>query len=74
MYALSTLFPLTSSFKEVLSFAQSAFAKVDGILGAAMIATHTVSAMTVPFGTVILHCDVLQRAVLGADTAAYAGV
>ena len=74
MYALSTLFPLTSSFKKVLPFALSAFAKVDGILGAAMIATHTVSAMTVPLGAVILHCDVLQRAILGTDAAAYADV
>ena len=30
--------------------------------------------MTVPFGTVILYCDVLQGAVFGTDTAADAGV
>ena len=38
-----------------------------------MIATHAVGAMTVPVGAVILHGDVLQGAVIGADTAAYAG-
>ena len=58
----------------ILTFALGGVAKVDGVLGAAMIATHAVSAMTVPFGTVILHCDVLEGAVLGADAAAYAGV
>ena len=35
-----------------------------------MIATHAVCAMAVPFGTVILHCDILQRAVFGTDSAA----
>ena len=39
-----------------------------------MIAAHTICAMTVPPGAVILHCDVLEGAVLGADAAAYAGV
>ena len=71
---LNTLFRWSSSFEVVLPFAQGGFAKVDGILGAAMVAAHTVSAMTVPLGAVILHCDVLQRAVLGADSAAYACV
>ena len=58
--------------KEVLPFADRGFAKVDGILGAAVIAAHAISAMTVPFGAVILHCDILERAALGADSAAYA--
>ena len=58
----------------ILSFALSGFAKVDGVLGAAMIATHAVGAMTVPVGAVILHGYVLERAVLGADSAAYTGV
>ena len=39
-----------------------------------MIATHTVSAMTVPFGTVILQGYVLKRAVFGADAATDAGI
>ena len=39
-----------------------------------MITTHTISAMTVPLGAVILYCDVLQGAVLGADATTYTGV
>lgn len=39
-----------------------------------MIATHAVGAMTVPLGAVILYCDVLERAVLGAYSATYTGV
>ena len=39
-----------------------------------MITTHTISAMTVPLGAVILYCDVLQGAVFGTDAAADAGV
>ena len=56
----------------ILTFAPGGFAKVDGIFGAAVVATHTIGAMTVPFGAVILYCDVLKRAVLGADAASYA--
>ena len=58
----------------ILSFAPGGAAKVDGVLGAAMIAAHAIGAMAVPVGTVILHCDVLEGAVLGTDAAAYAGV
>ena len=39
-----------------------------------MVATHAIGAMTVPFGAVILYCDVLQGAVFGTDAAAYTGV
>ena len=56
----------------ILSFALGGAAKVDGVLGASVIAAHTIGAMTVPLGAVILYCDVLQGAVLGADAAAYA--
>ena len=62
------------SLEVVLAFADGGFAKVDGILGAAVIAAHAIGAMTVPVGAVILHCDVLEGAVLGADAATYAGV
>lgn len=58
----------------ILTFALGGAAKVDGVLGAAVVATHAIGAMTVPFGAVILYCDVLERAVLGTDSAAYAGV
>ena len=61
-------------FEVVLAFADGGFAKVDGVLGAAVIAAHTIGAMAVPVGAVILHCDVLEGAVLGADAAADAGV
>ena len=59
-------------FKVVLSFALGGRAKVDCILGAAVVATHAVGAMTVPLGAVILYCNVLERAVFGADAASYA--
>ena len=39
-----------------------------------MVATHAIGAMTVPFGAVILYCDVLQGTVFGTDSAADAGV
>ena len=58
----------------VLAFAQGGRAKVDGILGASVIAAHAIGAMAVPLGAAILYGDVLQGAVLGADAAAYAGV
>ena len=58
----------------ILTFADGGFSKVDGVLGASVIAAHAIGAMTVPFGTVILHCDVLEGAVFGAETAADAGV
>lgn len=58
----------------ILTFALGGAAKVDGILGASVVAAHAIGAMTVPVGAVILYCDVLQGAVLGADAAAYAGV
>ena len=60
--------------KVILTFALGGRAKVDGVLGAAVVATHAIGAMTVPFGAVILYCDVLQGAVLGAYAAADAGV
>ena len=60
--------------KVILTLALGGGAKVDGILGAAVIAAHAIGAMTVPVGAVILHCDVLEGAVLGADAAADAGV
>ena len=69
-----TLTPTPKLLKVVLTFDDRGFAKVDGILGAAVVATHAIGAMTVPFGAVILYCDVLERAVLGTDSAAYAGV
>ena len=62
------------SFEIVLTFADGGFSKVDGVLGAAVIAAHAVGAMAVPAGAAILHCDVLERAVLGANAAAYTGV
>ena len=34
-----------------------------------MVAAHAIGAMTVPFGAVILYCDVLQWAAFGADAA-----
>ena len=58
----------------ILTLSDSGGAKVDGVLGAAVVATHAIGAMTVPFGAVILYCDVLQGAVFGTDTAADAGV
>ena len=58
----------------ILTFALGGAAKVDGVLGAAVVATHAIGAMTVPLGTVILYCDVLERAVFGTDAAADAGV
>ena len=58
----------------ILTFALGDAAKVDGILGTAVVATHAIGAMTVPFGAVILYCDVLQGAVFGTDAAADAGV
>ena len=58
----------------ILTFALGGAAKVDGVLGAAVVATHAIGAMTVPFGAVILYCDVLQGTVFGTDSAAYAGV
>ena len=58
----------------ILTFALGGVAKVDGVLGASVVTTHTIGAMTVPLGTVILYCDVLERAVLGANAAAYTGV
>ena len=58
----------------ILTFALGGVAKVDGVLGASVVAAHAIGAMTVPVGAVILYCDVLQGAVLGADAAAYAGV
>lgn len=58
----------------ILTFAPGGVAKVDGVLGASVVATHAIGAMTVPFGAVILYCDVLEWAVLGTDSAAYAGV
>ena len=58
----------------ILTFALGGGAKVDGVLGAAVVATHAIGAMTVPFGAVILYCDVLQGAVFGTDAAADAGV
>ena len=60
--------------KVILTFALGGAAKVDGILGASVVATHAIGAMTVPFGAVILYCNVLQGAVFGTDSAAYAGV
>ena len=56
----------------ILTFAYGGAAKVDGVLGTAMITAHAVSAITVPFGAVILYCDVLQGAVLCADSTTYA--
>lgn len=58
----------------ILTFALGGGAKVDGVLGASVVATHAIGAMTVPFGAVILYCDVLQGAVFGTDAAADAGV
>ena len=58
----------------ILTFALGGVAKVDGVLGASVVATHAIGAMTVPFGAVILYCDVLQGAVFGTDAAADAGV
>ena len=58
----------------ILTFALGGAAKVDGILGASVVTTHAIGAMTVPFGAVILYCDVLQGAVFGTDAAADAGV
>lgn len=58
----------------ILTFAPGGGAKDDGVLGAAVVATHAIGAMTVPLGTVILYCDVPERAVLGANAAAYTGV
>ena len=58
----------------ILTFAYGGAAKVDGVLGAAVVAAHAIGAMTVPFGAVILYCDVLERTVLCADSAADAGV
>ena len=58
----------------ILTLADSGAAKVDGVLGAAVVATHAIGAMTVPVGAVILYCDVLKGAVLGANAAADAGV
>lgn len=58
----------------ILTFALGGVAKVDGVLGASVVATHAVGAMAVPMGTVILYCDVLQGAVFGTDAAADAGV
>ena len=60
--------------KMILTFALGGAAKVDGVLGASVVATHAIGAMTVPFGAVILYCDVLQGAVLGTDSATYTGV
>ena len=65
-----TLTPTPKLLKVVLTFADRGFAKVDGVLGASVVATHAIGAMTVPRGAVILHCDVLEGAVLGADSAA----
>ena len=65
---------MIDTFKEVLTFADGCLAKVDGIFRASVIATHAIGAMTVPLGTVILHCDILQRAVFGTDATAYACV
>ena len=56
----------------VLTFALGCGAEVDGVLGAAVVTAHAVGAMAVPSGAAILYCDVLQRAVLGADAASYA--
>ena len=56
----------------ILSLALGGAAKVDGVLGASVIAAHAIGAMAVPLGAAILYGDVLQGAVLGADTAAYA--
>ena len=56
----------------ILTFALGGTAKVDGVLGAAVIAAHAIGAMTVPVGAVILYCDVLERTVLCADSTTYA--
>ncbi len=64
--------PFSASFEKVLTFALGGFAKVDGVLGAAVVAAHAIGAMAVPVGAAILYCDVLERAALGADAAAYA--
>ena len=61
-------------FEIILSLSDCSFAKIDCVFGTAVIATHAVGAMTVPFGAVILYCDVLQGAVFGTDAAADAGV
>ena len=58
----------------ILTFALGGGAKVDGVLGAPVITAHAIGAMTVPVGAVILYCDVLKGAVLGANAAADAGV
>jgi len=58
----------------ILTFALGGFAKVDGVLGAAVVAAHAIGAMAVPVGAAILYCDVLQRAVPGTDSATDAGV
>ena len=58
--------------KVVLPLADCGLAKVNGILGTAVITAHAVGAMTVPVGAVILYCDVLERTVFCADTASYA--
>ena len=47
----------------ILTLALGGAAKVDGVLGASVIATHAIGAMAVPLGAAILHCDVLERAV-----------
>ena len=61
-------------FVKVLAFTNGVLAKVDGVLGTPVITAHTIGAMAVPLGTVILYCDILQRAALGAYSAANAGV
>ena len=61
-------------FVIVLAFTNGVLAKVDGVLGTPVITAHAIGAMTVPFGAVILYCDVLQGAVFGTDAAADAGV
>ena len=61
-------------FVKVLAFTNGVLAKVDGVLGTPVITAHAIGAMTVPFGAVILYCDILQWAALGAYSAANAGV
>jgi len=59
-------------FEVILPFANGCLSKVNGVLGAAVIAAHAVGAMAVPAGAAILHCDVLERAVLCTYSAGYA--